>query len=199
MSIVVTDEAELVTLLSVTLPVTRETVLEVRNLNVVDVLLGAVAAPNRIRMKPTGAKPSPKGSETIASRLWQRICSPLTEVVVCLRRLLDVKETVTVSAIESAIVIVSAIVTVTRCEIGIGNETVIVIMTGHHAQDGTTMATTIVNAGIERMNGSGCIAGGLIEVRVMSSPMEMNGHQLLGVDDKMTKTTRVEEIRETPR
>lgn len=69
---VVTDE-EAASLPSARLPVVTETVLEVRDLNVVHVLLGAAAAQNRTRTKPTGAKLLQKGSETTASQPWQRI------------------------------------------------------------------------------------------------------------------------------
>lgn len=69
----------------------------------------------------------------------------------------------------------------------------------HHVPAVTTTAITIVSAGTERMRGSGSTVAGLIEVRMMSSPMEMSDHQVHDAGDKMTTMKRLEEIQETQR
>lgn len=152
----------------------RETDPEVSDLIVaVDVDLDVVAARSQMRMRPTGARPSPSGSATTASPPWLKACWDLT-VVACRRRHVgnaSANGTVTGIAISTALLARAAKMT----------------------------AITIASGGTGRMNGRGCTVAALTEVRMRSSPMEMNAHQVLDDAVLMTKTTILAEIRETPR
>ena len=144
----------------------NETDLEVRDPSVAAALLGEAVAPNRIPTRPTGVAPLQSESATTASRPWPK--------VYC-RRLPDANENETVIA--SVIANENVIVTVT------GSETWIAL----HAHAARKTASTTENGATARTTASDNTAAVRIEVRMMSSPMEMSDHQVHDAADKMTK------------
>lgn len=183
--------------------------LEVRDLSVVDVLLGVAAAQNKTRTKPTGERPLPKESAITASPPWPKTCFPASaSAAACLRRRavsvsVSANGIVTVIVIvkENGIVIVNEIVTGTAKRTRIENATATATLIVHRVPVETTMALMTVSGKTARMNESGSIAAELIEVRMMSSSlMEMSDHQVHEDDDKMTTMVKCPaETRETPR
>lgn len=132
---------------------------------VVAVAVGAAVVRSPTRTRQTGERRLLSVSETIASRPWQRTSYRLTVVDFRLRH----------HAVNE---IVNAIVNVTE----------IVTWIVPPVPGATTTPSTIVSAETGRMRENVSIAVAPTEVRMMSSPMEMNAQQLLDVVDRKRKT-----------
>lgn len=131
----------------------------------------AAAAQSRTRTRRIVARPSLSVSATTESQQWRR--TSWHPNVLAFHRRLDASASV----------------------IEIGTVTTIALV----ARAEMTTVTMSESAGIATMIAKDYIVAALNEVRMMSSPMEMNAHQVLDDAALMTKMTTLVEIPETPR